>query len=554
MTTTNGRLRAALYFRVSKDEQAKHGYSIPDQRRVLREHAAREGWRVVEEYEDDGYSGGDPHRPGLRRVMELAAEGAIDVVLATKRDRFFRSRLYRLLTERDLSEMGVGMVALNDTGNRIGDGVQDDFAEFEREQIRERTMRGIREKVRSGKVLRSSFPAPYGFEYSADGSSLEVHEPEMAVLRRLFRGLAEGRTGRQVTTELETQGIASPGGLLRWNQTTVRNLLFSPLYRPLVAEEAAGMVAPEVAATLDPRAAYGLWTYGKRETSRRREWDPERGKFVTHHKARARPEGERLAVPVGLDGSGLERRVVDRAREQAADRSRKPSTAGGRFWVLKSVLRCAECGCSISPHTVKRYRKDGTPRKPSFYYQCRQKYHDGPRECSNIRSFPAEPLEHAVWDRVRDLIRDPSRVQRAYEKEIERLRRGHRDDPGREAAVLADRLRDIEAERRGYQRLAARGSMDDDELDAALAGLDGQRREAEVALEEARGRGDRVEALRRDLAHLWVRFEQIRTDELRFLDPEDKRKVLRAARATAEIDREGNVRISSMLNLDVTEF
>jgi hypothetical protein len=38
--------------------------------------------------------GADPHRPGLRRVMELAESGAVDVVLAKKRNRLFRSSLY----------------------------------------------------------------------------------------------------------------------------------------------------------------------------------------------------------------------------------------------------------------------------------------------------------------------------------------------------------------------------------------------------------------------------------------------------------------------------
>ncbi len=38
------------------------------------------------------------------------------------------SRLYRLLMDKDLEEHGVQLEAMNDTGNRIGDGVQDDFA------------------------------------------------------------------------------------------------------------------------------------------------------------------------------------------------------------------------------------------------------------------------------------------------------------------------------------------------------------------------------------------------------------------------------------------
>jgi Resolvase, N terminal domain len=73
MPSTNGHgpKRAILYSRVSTDEQARSGYSIPDQLKELRGHAVREGYQVVEEIEDEGYSGGDPYRPGLQRVMQL---------------------------------------------------------------------------------------------------------------------------------------------------------------------------------------------------------------------------------------------------------------------------------------------------------------------------------------------------------------------------------------------------------------------------------------------------------------------------------------------------
>src|SRR3954465_4955554 len=115
--------KAAIYARVSTDEQGRTGFSIAEQLRQLRSYASREGYEIVEEAVDDGYTGSHPDRPGLRRVMALAEEGEIEVVLATKRDRYFRSRLYRLLWDEELKAMGVIPIALNDTGNMIGDGV-----------------------------------------------------------------------------------------------------------------------------------------------------------------------------------------------------------------------------------------------------------------------------------------------------------------------------------------------------------------------------------------------------------------------------------------------
>ena len=154
----HGPKRAILYARVSTEEQAKTGYSIPEQLRELRAYAARESYRVVEEVVDDGHSGADPHRPGLRRVMGLAEAGAMEVVLTKKRNRLFRSRLYRLLWDQDLGELGVKLIALDDTGNRFGDAMQDEFAEWEREEIAKRTQAGSWRSAGAASSLKGSGP------------------------------------------------------------------------------------------------------------------------------------------------------------------------------------------------------------------------------------------------------------------------------------------------------------------------------------------------------------------------------------------------------------
>ena len=79
--------RVAIYCRVSTDEQAESGFSIPEQKRELLAHAEREGWEVVDTIVDDGYSGAVGVRPGLNSITELAEAGKIDLVLAKRRDR-----------------------------------------------------------------------------------------------------------------------------------------------------------------------------------------------------------------------------------------------------------------------------------------------------------------------------------------------------------------------------------------------------------------------------------------------------------------------------------
>ena len=48
--------RAGLYIRVSTDEQARHGFSLGEQRHTLEEYAARNGFTIVDTYADEGAS------------------------------------------------------------------------------------------------------------------------------------------------------------------------------------------------------------------------------------------------------------------------------------------------------------------------------------------------------------------------------------------------------------------------------------------------------------------------------------------------------------------
>jgi site-specific DNA recombinase len=52
-----GARRAVLYARVSTDEQARSGYSLGQQLEALRKYAAREGYEVLEEVREEGWSG-----------------------------------------------------------------------------------------------------------------------------------------------------------------------------------------------------------------------------------------------------------------------------------------------------------------------------------------------------------------------------------------------------------------------------------------------------------------------------------------------------------------
>jgi DNA invertase Pin-like site-specific DNA recombinase len=384
---------------------------------------------VVEEAVDDGYSGADPYRPGLRRVMELAESGTIDLVLAKKRNRLFRSRLYRLLWDQDLGELGVKLIALDDTGNRFGDAMQDEFAEWEREEIARRTQDGLLEKCRSGLVIKRK-RAAYGFRASEDGNALEVSEPEMEVVRRIFRSVAEGVSVRSVRISLERDSIPAPSGIGRWNHTTIRNIIASELYAPHTYEKVARLVEPGVAVRLDQEAVYGLWTWNTRKTTRLKVWDETAGDFKIRYHYAPRPREEWLFVPV--PDAGVSQEVVEAARQSLEDNARKPSKADKRFWELSGgILRCGECGHTLQPNSA--HRKNG---RRFYYYGCRSRYNTGPsRDCANRKYLRAEQIEEQVWGFVSGLLRDPERIRAGIDRLIEEERTEAGRDPESEAEL-----------------------------------------------------------------------------------------------------------------------
>jgi chromosome segregation ATPase len=113
---------------------------------------------------------------------------------------------------------------------------------------------------------------------------------------------------------------------------------------------------------------------------------------------------------------------------------------------------------------------------------------------------------------------------------LERERRQMREDPDKEAHDLTERLHKLELERKGFQRLAARGSMTDHELDAALTELDGKRKELHGALREAQGRQDALGRSLRSLADLHFILTQLNPMKLKHASPQDRRRIYEVLR------------------------
>lgn len=138
-------MKAALYLRVSSGNGRQ---TTENQRRELDAYCERQGWRIVEVYDDTGISGAKDDRPALNAMLKAVAKKRFDVVACWKIDRLARSTAHLLSVLQTLQSHGVGFVATTqaiDTTTAYGRMVTTflgAIAEFERELIVERVKAG----------------------------------------------------------------------------------------------------------------------------------------------------------------------------------------------------------------------------------------------------------------------------------------------------------------------------------------------------------------------------------------------------------------------------
>jgi site-specific DNA recombinase len=544
--------RAILYARVSTDEQARSGYSLAQQLEALRNYAAREGYEIFEEVSDPGQSGASLERPGMDRVRDLVAAGGVSVVLAQDRDRFAREPAYHYLLRREFEEYGTKIRALNDRGDEspegeLTDGILDQLAKFERAKTAERTRRGKLRKAREGKVVAGSRP-PYGFHYNDARDNYVVDEESMRTVERIFRMVGgEGHTMHAVRLAFNKEGIRSPLGGRFWTPKAIRDRINDDVYRPHTYDEIRVLVSPEVALRLDPKKHYGIWWFNRRryETKQVSEAGPDgERRYRRLTKLSDKPCSEWIAVPV--PDPGVPRELVDAARE-AIEKNTRPSANGERYWELSGgILYCGECGRRMTGHTTVDPKGRGRGRY--FYYRCpRGGRRNEERPCSHGKNHRAEETEAAVWGLVSRLLKDPERLRAGLEELIEQERAAMRVDPEREAKAWIEKLSEIDQERRGFLRLAAKGHIADDELAEELAALDETRATAERELETLQGRRKVIEKLERDRDALLEYYAGMMPEALGKLTGEERRQVYGMLRLRVKVSSDGSMEATGIL-------
>jgi len=241
------------YYRLSKDdEKAGESLSIENQRLILQKYVAEQGWELVDEYVDDGYSGTNFDRPEVQRLLEDAKNGRIDIIIVKDLSRFGRNYIQvGQYVDYIFPLYNIRFIAISDnvdTADTNSSGmdmmpIMNVFNEWHSANTSKKIRAVIEANARAGKY-RTTF-APYGYIKGTDEKRLPVvDEPAAKNVRRIFEMRASGISPKKISEAFNEEGILIPtdyrcqrdGTTTKkhtchlWQTDIVKQILHNPTY------------------------------------------------------------------------------------------------------------------------------------------------------------------------------------------------------------------------------------------------------------------------------------------------------------------------------------
>lgn len=422
-------MNAAIYCRVSTEDQEREGTSLDSQREACITKAQELGHEVLEHYVFlETWSGAETDRPQLNELRHLVRQRIISCVVCYATDRLARNPIHIAIIAEECEKRGIELVFVTEPLDKSPEGaliryVKGYAAQIEREKIRERTLRGKREKARAGKL---STGGPRLFGYDVENRKRVINPAEAELVKQIYHWFAyEGYTLYRAAAEFNRAGIKAPRGG-RWTEHTVYRLLINPAYKGETFAFRYKTVEPQ-----RPKVAQRSYTKTTHIFRDRKEWIEIPG-----------------ATPAIVTSAvwGMAHDQLQKNRLQSS-RNRKHG-----YLLTNGRLRCGVCGHSMTGSFKKRANGDWllyrclSNVKTNYYPHCPQ------------RSIAASKIEPIVWEEITKILKDPSLVLQELNKQRRETTPAALEA---EEILLENRIKQALKEERRYLHLYGQGKFDE---------------------------------------------------------------------------------------------
>ena len=419
---------AAIYCRVSTEEQAKLGQSLSVQLKTLEKYAKDRDYRVYDTYIDEGHSGADFTRPHLTRLREDAHDRRFNVVIATHLDRLGRDGPELLgLLYKEFHKQGVHAEFITEGLNSSDDKDElviyiraQQAAEF-RKRLSQRSHASKIHLVESGKWVGGA--PPVGYELDRSTHTLKICPEEAKLVKKVIEFHLQGRGITAITYELNR---------LQFPAMTARVFLPSPRFcsmiqkekhskscylRPFHEEnrnhciscveqfgdqakhvERNGIGKTTVSRIVQQDLYKGHMVWGRTKNNHQKE-GPNRNRQGRQHWMQSENAiNDSLVTEEEFTEIGRQRRANYVA----------PARARVGTYVLAGLLKCGNCGAPMNGHTSGEYWVG---------YFCSVRKNKGPSVC-DMGTAKAKIVEPYVEEQVREFAQRIDRESVFAEKHV----------------------------------------------------------------------------------------------------------------------------------------
>ncbi len=221
---------AGLYIRVSTEDQAREGFSLPEQEKRLRTMCEYKGYEIYKVYEERGISAKTGnYRPKFEELLQDIRVKKVNTIVVLKLDRLTRSvadweKILTFLEENDayLDCANDDINTTNANGKMIS-RILTSVSQQEIERTSERTKIGLAGAIKVGHIPHK---APLG--YKREDKKLVIDYATKDVVIRIFNMYHDGLSYKKISNILNEEQVL---GKTNWRDSTIVNLIENPIYK-----------------------------------------------------------------------------------------------------------------------------------------------------------------------------------------------------------------------------------------------------------------------------------------------------------------------------------
>src|SRR5574344_1642267 len=220
---TNAMYNAGIYIRLSQEDRDKKyesdSESVLNQRQILTEYVNNQGFTLVDEYIDDGYSGTTFDRPGFERMITDIQKKKINLVIVKDLSRLGRDHVKTgYYIETYFPENKVRFISIMESYDSIKNQASNDSSTFiiacndyysKQKSLKIRNV--LDDKRKNGKFIGS---APcYGYMRDENDKGHLIKDPETApIVKQIFEWRVNDIGVSEIASKLTKMGVKTPAG------------------------------------------------------------------------------------------------------------------------------------------------------------------------------------------------------------------------------------------------------------------------------------------------------------------------------------------------------